>query len=149
MAEQVPPLVRMLFPCDMAVLDVTDQKWTLTNPWSVVMLPPGAAFPFRVVEFWVYAQFTGGVGDFDLAVEMRQVQDDDTRRTVAWSKATRMGFPSGQQLLAFDMAFHMKRVPFRGPGLYEFCVTVDAEEGHQVLAGQTAELRVLDRRAGL
>jgi hypothetical protein len=132
----------MIFVCDAAQQDQADGKWVLTNPWSVVMLPPGARFPFRHVACWVYFQLTGGVGAFDVAVEMRQVQDDGTRRSVGWSPTVEMDFPGGSQLLAFDMALRLRRVPFREPGLYEFCVTADSA----VLAGQAAEVRVLDRR---
>jgi hypothetical protein len=68
-----------------------------------------------------------------------------TRRTVGWSEAGRLEFSGGNQLLVFDTVFRFKNLPFREAGLYEFCVT---SEG-QVLGGERAELRVLDRRMSL
>lgn len=139
MAEGVPPRVRLLFLCDGAQLDPSDQKWILKHPWSVVRLPPGASFPFRVEELWAYVQLTDGVGRFDLMLEMRQLMDDGTRRTVGSSKSTTLEFSAGNQLLAADDVFHWKKVPFREAGLYEFCVTTEGQE----LQGTTFELRVL------
>ena len=140
MADFVLPAVKLIFPCDAAVINLADLKWELKNPWAVVRLPQGAKFPFRVVDLWVYAQLTDGVGSFDLRVEMRQRRDDGTQRTVGASVPTRIDFPGGHQLRAFDTAFQLKKVPFREAGLYEFYVTAD---GHGELQGRTAELRVL------
>lgn len=91
----------------------------------------------------MYAQFTDGVGTFDLLVEMRHVLDDGQRRTVGYSRAVRIDFPGGNQILIVDTAFHLEKAPFREPGLFEFVVTCDGE----VLSGMAAEVRMLDRRA--
>jgi hypothetical protein len=148
MANGILPRVRLIFPCDDAVRDQRDGKWVLKHPWSTVMLPPGANFPYRLVDLWLYAQLAEGVGRFDLRVEMLQVRDDNTRRAVGSGDPVSMEFPGGSQLLAFDTAFHMKMVPFREAGLYEFRVVVEVDEGRfQALEGQTALLRVLDWRA--
>ncbi|MBY0229970.1 MAG: hypothetical protein K2W96_11870 [Gemmataceae bacterium] len=143
MADRVTPTVRLVFACDKADIDPGDQKWVLKHPWSVVVLPPGAAFPFQADNVRVYAQFTGGVGTFELAVELFQVRDDDSRRWVGRSVPATLDFPGGQQLLAFDTAFQIKKARFREPGIYEFRATVD---GHQ-LEGAHFLLRVLDRWA--
>lgn len=140
MADGVLPRVRLLFLCDEAKYSASEQKWTVKHPWSVVQLPPGAAFPFRAEELWAYAQLTDGVGRFDLMVEMRQLRDDGTRRWAGSSKVEPLDFPGGSQLLAFDKVFHMQGAPFHEAGLYEFCVTADGE----VLEGVRFELRVLD-----
>jgi hypothetical protein len=97
---------------------------------------------------WVYAQFTDGVGEFDLAMEMRFVQVDDTRTVIGRGKPTRLTFPAGRQLQAFDRAFRLTNVPFKEQGMYEFAVVVVSDKASQVvpLAGETALFRVLDSR---
>jgi hypothetical protein len=146
MTDGVLPNVRLVVPCDQAVLDPRDGKWSVKHPWSVVMLPPGGVFPFRAEEVWVYAQLTDGVGEFDLQVEVVQVRDDDTRRFSGSGGRTRMTFPGGHQILAFDTAFRMTGVPFREPGFYEFRVVAEVEpDVFRPLAGATAVLRLLDR----
>ncbi len=109
----------------------------MTQSLSLVTLPPGATFPFRAEEFWVYAQLTDGLGQFELAVEMRQRVHDQSLRVVGWSSVTRLEFPSTPRLL-----------PFREPGVYEIRILADSDEpGSWVpLAGSTYELQLLDSR---
>lgn len=148
MAAGVLPFVRLTFVCDAAGYDPAAGKWTLTNPRTVVLLPPGGFFPARVPEFWLYVQLSDVVGDFELAVEMRQVLVDGTRRTIGRGGSIPMEFK--EKLLTADNAFRMKNIPFPEPGLYEFCVTVKVGEGsYRVLEGEVAELLVLDRRTTL
>ena len=149
MADPILPNVRLIFACDSAIINLSDRKWELKHPWSVVMLPEGAEFPFRLLEAWVYAQFTGGVGAFHLAVELLQVMDDDSRRWIGRTPPERVDFPGGQQLVAFDTAFPLKKVPFREAGIYEFRVVAehDNTEGAVALDGATAQIRVLGRWA--
>src|SRR5438552_12480932 len=91
--NRIRPLVRLLFACDDATWEVDGERWVLTKPWHVVTLPPGATFPFRAEEVWVYAQLSDGLGAFDLAIEMRQLRDDEVPRLVGWSPVTRAEFP--------------------------------------------------------
>ena len=149
MAERVLPTVRILLPCDSANYDLADQKWMLKNPWGTLQLPPGANFPFRVKDMWVYTQFVDGLGAFDLAVELLRIADDGSRKSIGTSAATRIEFPTGERLLARDSAFRLKRVPFRQAGLFEFRAVAATEGGSEILTGQSAELRVLDRRTRL
>jgi len=147
MAARVLPRVRLIFPCDDAVAR-SDGRWVLTNPRAILAVPAGIAFPVNVREMWVYAQFTDGVGEFDLAMEMRFVQVDDTRTVIGRGKPTRLTFPAGRQLQAFDRAFRLTNVPFKEQGMYEFAVVVVSDKASQVvpLAGETALFRVLDSR---
>jgi hypothetical protein len=149
MADRVLPSVRLLLPCDTANFDLSDEKWVLKNPWGTVFLPPGAKFPFRVAEMCVYAQFTGGLGTFDLAVELLRLSDEDSKRLVGTGAATRIEFPGGEPLLTRDLAFPLQRIPLREAGLYEFRAVSVGDAGSEVLAGRTAEIRVIDRRARL
>jgi hypothetical protein len=141
MADAILPTVRLMFACDEPLIDLADSKWVLKHPWSVVRLPAGASFPFRHGELWVYAQLTDGVGVFDVAAEMCQVMDDGSHRWIGRTETTRLDFPGGQQLLAFDMAFRLRKAPFRSAGIYEFRMVAEGE----VLPGVTASIRVLDR----
>jgi hypothetical protein len=149
MADRVVPVVRLLFPCDEAICRLSDGKWVLTNPRTVLTVPSGVTFTVKVKEMWVYAQLTDGVGEFDLAIEMRYLQPDETRKVIGHGKPTRMDFRAGRQLQVFDMGFRLTKVPFKEPGMYEFAVvTVSPELPSQTvpLEGQTALFRVLDSR---
>jgi hypothetical protein len=146
MSPTVLPQVRLIFACDAAWRDPRTGQWVLNHPWSVRLLPAGASFPFRLPECWVYAQFSEGVGAFDLAVAMSLVHVNGARTVLGWSNTRVQAiFPGGRQLLTVDTAFHLTRLPFRQEGLYEFRVVADG----QPLAGRTAEVRVLDRRTTL
>jgi hypothetical protein len=145
MADRVAPIIRLMFVCDEAMLDPDDDKWTLTNPWAVVGLPPDATFPFDVDELSVYAQFTDGVGVFDLAVEVRRVMPDESRVAVVRSDPARLTFPGGNQILADEWVFLLTHVPLDEPGLYEFVAVAGDDE----LQGHTALVRVLDLEGGL
>ena len=139
MADRILPLVRLVFPCDAAVIDLSDLTWELKNPWLDLTIPPGVRFPFRHEKLCVYAQLTGGLGSFNVRVEMRQLMDNG-RRTIGVGASTRVEFPNNRRLLASEVVFEIKMVPFREAGLYEFYLASD--EGEQ-LEGQTAVIRVL------
>ena len=51
MIARILPFVRLLFACDDASYEIDNNRWVLTNPWSLVTLPPGATFLFRAEEF--------------------------------------------------------------------------------------------------
>ena len=141
MADRVLPLVRLLVPCELATIDLDDMKWELRDPLSVVTLPEGVKCPIRAESLWVFAILAEGIGEFDIHIEMRQLTEQG-RRTVGASGVSRIGFPTASHLLAFSTAFDLSGAGFREAGLYEFCLMVGGEE----LRGQTAELRLLDRK---
>lgn len=146
MADRVLPLVRLMFLCDTAAIDLADMTWELKNPWLEIALPPGVRFPFRHDGVCVYAQLTDGLGSFDVRVEMRQLMDNGGRRTIGVGASTRVEFPAHRRLFASDVVFEIKRVPFREAGLYEFYLASDVGEQ---LEGQTAVIRVLAEEEGL
>ena len=147
MAGRNHPVVHLLFACDNAVYNLELERWGLTAPWHVVTLPPEVSFPFRADEFWVYAQLTGGLGQFELAVELRHLVDDGPPRAVGWGRVATVEFPAAERLQAADMVFSLGNMPFREPGIYEIRVLSDDEPGEWViLAGVTFEFRVLDGR---
>jgi hypothetical protein len=113
-ANLVKPVVRLFFPCDEAVLDTTDEKWTLKNPWHTVAMPPGVMKDFCQEEIWLYAQFSGGVGTFYLSVHLL----DDTGRVLGKSPPALWELSGGNQVC--EEVFHLTKVPFPRPGLYEF-----------------------------
>lgn len=136
MANRVLPVVRLFFPCDQAVLDLTDMKWSLKNPWHTVQMPPGVSEKFAQRELWLYAQLTGGLGDFNLAVELR---DGDTGARIGRpSQPERFEFVGGR-LTAVEVVFKMVNVPFPKAGHYVFKLLAN----HAELEGGTSELRVL------
>ena len=145
MADRVLPLVRLMFLCDTAVIDLADMSWELKNPWLDLTLPTGVRFPFRHDKICVYAQLTGGLGSFDVHVEMRQLMDNG-RRTIGAGTSMRIEFPTNQRLFVSEVVFEINRVPFREAGLYEFYVASD--EGEE-LEGPSSVIRVLAEGEGL
>ena len=141
MPSSILPTVRLMFACDHAEYLAEEEKWVLKNPWSVVALPEGAKFPFRVHEFWVYAQLAGGIGTVEVMVEMCEVKPDGTRRLCGRSAVQAIDFDELHRLGGIDFAFRLKRVPFPSSGLYEFRLT--CEDG--VVPGATFEFRVFDQ----
>lgn len=135
------PIVRMLIPCEAAWHAPEDEKWVLQSPWSVVRLPEGASFPFRKDEFCVYSQLSDGLGEFEISIEFRHVQEDESRRTVGWTKTTIVEFKRGPQPILLECVFQFRDAPFREPGLYEFRVAANG----RLLEGEIARLRVWDR----
>ncbi len=134
MADIIKPVVRLFFPCDEAVLDLADDKWTLKNPWHTVAMPPSVTGNFVQEEIWLYAQLNGGVGAFRFSVQFR----NETGRVVGKSKPSdERNLSGGNQV--FEEVFHLTRVPFDKPGLYEFKLLGN----HADLEGGTAYLRVL------
>lgn len=141
MAKDVPPVVRLVVPCEAIDHDTAANRIVLTNPLAVAEIPDGATLPFDVAELWVYAQLAEGVGTFRLSVDLRQVYDDGTPpRSVGRSELRQLTLPGASQLTVFDIPFRMTDVPFDGSGLYEFRVLAGDEE----LEGRTAVLRILD-----
>jgi len=132
-ADVVKPIVRLFFPCDEAILDSADNKWTLKNPWHTVAMPPGTTHNFCQEEIWLYAQFSGGVGTFYLSVHLM----DDKGFVIGKSPPSLRELSGGNQV--FEEVFHMTRVPFARPGLYEFKLMAN----HAEMEGGTAYLRVL------
>ncbi len=85
---------------------------------------------------WLYAQLTGGLGDFNLTVELRD-GDSDTRIGKP-SQPERFEFVGGR-LPAVEAVFRMVNVPFPRAGHYTFTLLAN----HAELEGGTSELRVL------
>jgi hypothetical protein len=133
-ANIVKPIVRLFFACDEAILDLTDGKWTLKNPWHTVAMPLGITGNFCQEEMWLYAQVVGGVGTFRFTVELR----DEAGLVVGRSKPSEERDLSGGNAV-FEEVFHLTRVPFDKPGNYEFKLLGN----HAELEGGTAYLRVL------
>lgn len=132
----VLPVVRLFFPCDEAVLDLADMKWSLKNPWHTVQMPPGVTERFGQRELWLYAQLTGGLGEYKLTVELHDM--DSGVRIGNPSQPERVEFVRGQ-LQAVDVVFRMVNVPFPKAGHDVFKLLAN----HTALQGGTAELRVL------
>lgn len=133
MANVVKPIVRLFFPCDEALLDLDDQKWTLKNPWHTVAMPPGITGNFIQEEIWLYTQFTGGVGTFDFSVHLM----NEEGLVIGKSKPSRWELSGGIEV--FEEVFRMTHVPFVRPGLYAFKLMAN----HAEIEGGTAYLRVL------
>jgi hypothetical protein len=151
MADRVLPIVRMLFVCNDAVFHQADDKanlwqWQLTEPLTSVRYPPGVMGNFDVEQLFLYAQFTQGVGEFDLCVQMQRIEFDGVTEAISHSIAKsdlrRIDFGGIDRLDTCDFVFDLTMVPFDAAGIYRFSVW----SNYIQLPGATAELRVLDGR---
>jgi hypothetical protein len=155
MADRVLPVVRKLFVCSDAVYLMVDDKanfwkWQLTEPLSVVAFPPGVSANFDVERLWIYAQFAGAIGEFDLNVRMQRIQMDAGKEVAEKpinekSDSCKIDFQNLDRLWTRDFAYEWIKVPFDTPGIYRFSVW----SNYVQLPGVTAELRVLDGREKL
>jgi hypothetical protein len=155
MADQVRPVVRMLIPCENAivVLDEETDLWqyVLTAPWSIVMLPQNTSFPFRPVQMSLYAQLVQGVGEFDIHAEMRRVRlnIDGTlsaiEKVLGRSASLQVTCSENERLLVTEVAFDFSGAPFGQTGVYEFRLMANYAE----LPGVRALLNVVEGSAKL
>jgi hypothetical protein len=144
----VIPFVRLIIPVWSAVIDLRDEAWVLRDPLVTASPPPGTNFPFQMDELCVFAQLTGGLGQWELGVEVRERFDNGTYRTVGTGRTTMHDFSQGPRLNVVSTAFPFRQIPFREEGLYEFRVIAQTNEDgesptYEPLAGPVAELRVL------
>jgi hypothetical protein len=145
----VPPRALLVLPVREAVFDLATETWDVSGPWGPYrFLPPGANFPFRELDVWVYTQLTGGLGAVRLGVEFRQRIDTATNqfrwRAICHSVPTVIDFGlNASRLAVYDTAFRFKKLPFREEGVYDFRVYAESATGFQAVNGPTAELTML------
>jgi hypothetical protein len=134
-ANVVLPIVRLFFPCEEATLDLNDEKWLLKNPLHTVEMPPGVQANFVVDGIALYAQFTGGVGSFNLSVQLV----DDSSGVVLGVSRPPISFhmPGGSDI--FEEVFEMPPLRFPHPGVYQIRLIAN----HASLENGAAWLRVL------
>ncbi len=164
MADRVLPIVRKLMVCREALWRSDDEtnnvwKWQLTQPLSVVWFPPGVKGNFDLKNLWVYGQFAGAVGKFDLFLKMQLIElnpatgAEFVRKEINIKRDTvHLDFENFHPLEPRDYTFEMAMVPFDVPGTYRFSVwTIFYTENsdHLQLPGETADLVVLDGSEGL
>ena len=151
MADRVMPFARLIFPVRGALLDLADEKWLLRDPLVMAQPPRGKPFPFRMPQLAVFVQLTGGLGRWEIGMEVRQRRDEGSYRFVGISPMEPIEFESGPRLMVKATAFLFKKLPFKEEGLYEFRVVAQTSDDsatptYEVLNGPVAELRVLDHR---
>ncbi len=116
------PIVRLLMILRRATIDPVDNMWVLREPLFTVSPAAGFGFPFRHPDVSVYAQLGGGMGRWELAVEWGQRLDTGRFRVIGQSASIVLAFGPAARLAVWEVAFPLRRVPFRGEGLYEFRV---------------------------
>jgi hypothetical protein len=132
------PIVRFFFACDSAICDLADYKWAISNPWHTVQMPRGMTKGHGQKELWLYAQLAGGLGDFDLGVELRYYEPGRADSFVLGrSGVERRTF--SHKLEIHEVVFQMVKVPFPRVGQYEFRLMAQGQE----LQNGTAFLDVL------
>jgi len=122
-AGQKPYLLQVL-PCESAAFDLAAGVWVLTHPLHTVTPGPGKSFPFLLDEIWLYTQLTDAIGAFALSVQLRMPQ---TGAIVGRSAPILRSFPTNRMDVVEEV-FHLSKVPFRRPGLYEFHVLANHVE---------------------
>jgi hypothetical protein len=131
------PIVRFLFPCDSAILDLADDKWSIKNPWHTVRIPRGIVRNFGQEVIWLFAHLTNGRGQFDLGIEIRRFVPGKSLYVLGRSQVERRTFDHPLQVQ--EVVWKMRNVPFPTPGQYEFCVLARGQE----LQGGSALVDVL------
>ena len=149
MVTPIPPTVRLILACDIAEYHEPADAWDVRNPRTVFPIPPRGRFPFQTTEFTIYAQLAGGIGTWDLAVEMLQVRDNGTQRFVGTSGARDVEFTAADRLIPVQLAFVLRPVRFRESGEYLFRIVAVSGAGSTPIGGEAASLRVFDNKGAL
>ena len=134
-SDRVAPIVPLIFPCEFATLDLADEKWQLKQPLHFVRLPDDKSFPFRVDEFWLYAQLMYGLGEFNLSV---QLIEQESGIIVGRSEVIQRLFDARNRWKAIEEVFRLRGMVFPRSGIYELRLIGN----HQVLPGGVSVLRV-------
>lgn len=115
--SQIPPVVRQFVPCRGLTCDttMTPNRYSLIDPFHVLRPPPGANYPLRYDELWVFSQLTNATGPHDLTIDLSWDLDAEVRPLRTFRVL--MG---ADRLGVRNFAVRLHRVPFRRPGIYEF-----------------------------
>jgi hypothetical protein len=89
MADRPKPIVRLLLVATHASTESPDDDWVLRNPMAIVSPEVGVGFPWRERDIAVYAQLSGGMGRWELAVEFGQRLDNGIVRAIGTSACER------------------------------------------------------------
>jgi hypothetical protein len=115
MSNQVPPVVKLFFPCEEAVFDQDAVAYRLLAPFHTIIMPPGVHEKYECERFDCYAQLSDALGTFRFAV---QILAGDVDVVVYESAPLPMSFSPRSRLGIFDVVFQLRRVRFRRPGFY-------------------------------
>jgi hypothetical protein len=124
MAPGQKPYLLQVLPCESGVFDLGSGAWVLSRPLHTVTPGPGKSFPFLLNEIWLYTQLTDAIGAFALSVQLRMPQ---TGAIGGRSPPISRSFPTNRMDVVEEV-FHLIKIPFRRPGLYEFHVLVNHVE---------------------
>ncbi len=78
--------------------------------------PARARYPFRLPELHTFAQVAGGVGTFELSVELYRMETDP----VLVSSAEEIDITFADRVTAYNFFRVFTLIPFESAGLYEF-----------------------------
>jgi len=132
--EPVVPVIRLMVVCNELVLglpaprtgviDLADTRWSIEEPLTDVYIPQGMEGEFGVEELHVLAIVSGGLGEFDVQVQIfhQQLNEDGNieERSSFRSRQVPIEFEAANRNMSQILDFHMKSVPFVDPGQYEF-----------------------------
>jgi hypothetical protein len=124
MANGQRPTILQFFPCELAVFDLAINSWVLTRPLFETRLPPGATFPFRLIDLALYVQMTDGIGTFNMQVELRV---PITQARVFRTPPHPITFPANR-MAVIEEVFNLQNVPIRTTGEFEFRLVANSLE---------------------
>lgn len=125
MADRPKPMVRLLMVVARAGIEPPDTDLVLRNPMTRVT---AERFPWREERVVVYAQLSGGLGRWELAVEFGRT-DGGLFRPVGTSPPTVLTFGTADRLAVWNQQTAFRKLPFRHEGLYAFRVIGRSADG--------------------
>ncbi|HYH65694.1 MAG TPA: hypothetical protein VD866_13440 [Urbifossiella sp.] len=117
MADRPKPIVRLIMIATRAGVEPLDNDRVLRNPLTRI---DAGRFPWREDEVAVYAQLSGGLGRWELAVEFGERLDGGLFRPIGPTRAFVLDFGPAARLAVWEADSPFRRLPFRREGLYAF-----------------------------
>ena len=131
---KILPKVRMILLCEKA--DLEKEIWILQNPLSAVVMPPEIKENFRLKTIFLYAQLTGGVGRYNISMQVRAFASN---YVLGRSHPQPIEFAATDRDLLVERVFQLNELTFPSPELYEFQLLAN----HLELEDQDTYLSVL------
>lgn len=127
------PTCKALLLCDDTIIEAGTGKISLVGVFTRFILPsiPGMTRPFHA-----FLQFTDCVGDLEILINIRDLQDDE-----AIAETDKLGIHVDNRLQTVNLIVPVPSLPIKHAGLYDFVVFTGTDEidrqqfGAQILQG--------------
>ena len=125
----IAPLVRRVIVCRKveASSGPLGLPYTVRGVETTIKPPLGGAFPYREQELWLFVQYTDGEGSHPVKFELVR-QHLESEEVVFTLDLPPIHLTRGR-FFVLNRGYHLPRIPFREPGIYEFRIRCGGNVG--------------------